>query len=366
MVRWGYIFKKFITGGPVLLYEKRARRLREQHPPAAPSSPPEEHRIHPHNGAEWWYFSGVLATPSRRQPLGFEAVFFRVRWGPESRFLHTAVSDVESGSFTERGSAWGPYVPRQPQLPVLVAVGCNALLLENGHNEILLRTHARQLSLNLHMKPGAVMLQGDEGMTAMQHSSVSCYYSMPHMPTTGTIRLHGTDFSVTGATWFDHQWGDFSVCHPAWDWFSVRLDNGLSAMLFLFRDPPGIRGTGSIHGPSGTRRLSSVSVKALRLFRTRDGVVYPLDWNVSLRGPDHVAATLRITPVFDDQYVTSWSLPSYWEGLCVVEGTVVEGGVVEGVPLHKGQPLRGTAYVELTGYERLQGIDRQDPLLRFS
>lgn len=57
------------------------------------------------------------------------------------------------------------------------------------------------------------------------------------MNTTGTLTIDGRSIDVQGESWFDHQWGGFGKCFPAWDWFSLRLDEGSFVMLYNLKDP---------------------------------------------------------------------------------------------------------------------------------
>ncbi len=355
MMRWGYGLKQALTFLPIRLYEERARRMRMQHPLLPPTFLPQDHQIHGTSSAEWWYFTGVLTTPARQRPVGFEVTFFRVRWGAESRFLHTAVSDITRGTFTTKGAAWGIYPIVRPTPPGVVSLMGNTLSFDEENGEMRIQTKAGQVAIDLRMKAGAVMAQGDGGMIDMTRSShASCYYSLPDMTTAGTIRLKGETLPVTGVTWHDHQWGDFSVQHLAWDWFSLRLDGGLAVMVFAFPDKEGKKCSGNAHGPAGTRVLDSAHVSSRRLFRTRDGITYPLEWDITVSAPGGAYLAFHVKPMFDGQYIISFSIPSYWEGLCTVEGTVLAGGELAGVWLKQDESLTGTAYVELTGYETLR------------
>ena len=65
---------------------------------------------------------------------------------------------------------------------------------------------------------------------------------------------------VTGAGWFDHQWGDFiAVGAGGWDWFAVNLADGTDITLSLVRDADGgyplVYGT-LVHPDGTTRHLT--------------------------------------------------------------------------------------------------------------
>jgi predicted secreted hydrolase len=356
VIRWRYLLKKVITFVPAYLYEERTRRVRAVFPLAASPFRTRDHAMHGSDTVEWWYFTGVLTTPARHRPVGFEVTFFRVDWGLEGRILHTAFTDIERGTFTTRGAAWGFYPTfARPDSREIISVTGSTLAFDQERGEMTLQTRAGGLAIDLHMKAGDIMPQGNDGIIDMLGSpQASCYYSLPDMPTVGTITVGGEQLPVTGVTWHDHQWGSFSLRDLAWDWFSLRLDCGLTIMLFVFSRGGARTYIVSAHGPTGTRVLTSASVSSRRIFRTKDGILYPLEWDVTLGTPDGASLTFHVMPMLDSQYVTSFTVPSYWEGLCSVEGAVLTGGELAGVCLEQGKPLNGTAYVEITGYERLR------------
>jgi predicted secreted hydrolase len=354
-MRWGYLLKKAITFVPTCLYEERARQIRAVFPLAVSPFRMRDHAMHGSDTMEWWYFTGVLTTPARHRPVGFEVTFFRVDWGLESRILHTAFTDVERGTFTTRGAAWGLYPTfARPKPREIVSVMGNALTFDRQRGEMTLRTRADGLAIDLQMKAGDIMPQGNDGIIDMLGSpQASCYYSLPDMPTVGTITVDSEQLPVAGITWHDHQWGSFALRGLAWDWFSLRLDCGLDIMVFAFPGDKTRVCSSTAHGAAGTFVLTPVSVSSRRTFRTNDGILYPLEWDVTLSTPNGASLTFHVMPMLDNQYVTSFTVPSYWEGLCAVEGTVLTGGELAGVCLEQGKHLNGTAYVELTGYERL-------------
>ena len=65
----------------------------------------------------------------------------------------------------------------------------------------------------------------------------SYYYSFTNLATAGMLTVNTTEYTIaSGRTWMDHQWGNYTVLGMKWDWFSLRLDDGSSLMLFQFRE----------------------------------------------------------------------------------------------------------------------------------
>jgi predicted secreted hydrolase len=162
------------------------------------------------------------------------------------------------------------------------------------------------------------------------------------MQAAGTLQVGGQSYQVAGEFWFDRQWGrDLRDPRIAWDWFSLRLDDGLDVMLFVFRDPqvPVVSGT---YMPAEGNPIS-LAADEIAILPTRwwtsphTARTYPVGWSIQV--PSRQLA-LEVSAVADDQEldVISTTLNVYWEGRCEVTGT------------RAGQPVTGSAFVELTNY----------------
>ena len=59
------------------------------------------------------------------------------------------------------------------------------------------------------------------------------------MDTTGNVVFGGSQVSVTGFSWMDHEFGTSALSEDAvgWDWFAVTLDNGV-VLMFAENPPP--------------------------------------------------------------------------------------------------------------------------------
>ena len=164
------------------------------------------------------------------------------------------------------------------------------------------------------------------------------------MTATGNLVLDGETVPVTGQAWFDHQWGDFiSVGGGGWDWFAVNLADGTELTLSLVRDADGSYPLiyGTLVEPSGSVRhldRDAFSVEVTdRWTSPTSGADYPAGWSIEVPGQGLV---IDLRPTVADQELDTRATTGviYWEGSQVVEAT------------RHGRPLRGEAYVELTGY----------------
>jgi predicted secreted hydrolase len=149
------------------------------------------------------------------------------------------------------------------------------------------------------------------------------------LPINGTLRIGDQQHTIIGGRmWMDRQWGDWTGAGQAWDWFSLRFDDGGALMLFQFRDVNQVvvGGNWTFRDKDGLVYYDSdFKVVAKRMFR-----IYPIDWTISLPSLD---AEFEVKPLYDDQTFTG-----LWEGLCDVSGRVGTSR------------LTGHAFVELNNY----------------
>ncbi|MDQ1258140.1 MAG: hypothetical protein QG656_2749 [Candidatus Hydrogenedentes bacterium] len=308
----------------------------------APSTPlefPADHGFHS-NGTEWLYFSGVLQTDAGNE-LGFMFTIFQreslIRSLNEGYFYPCilAVSDPAASAFYSKvtlglfGSSCFP-----DGLPLIEAEGGRIACLPSGDFHV--QADIDGLSIDLNLKPAEEVLpHGEDGLIPMGDGIDSGYYSFTNLPTSGTVSIDGVDHAiVSGRTWMDHQWGNWTDRGMIWDWFSLRFDNGGSLMVFQFRDGANnvIHGNWTYRDADGQVRYGTdFSVAAHRTYTDPEsGDAFPVEWTVAVPSLD---AEFRVTPVLDGQ-----NIYSLWEGLCNVEGAL------------GGSPLTGKAFVELTGY----------------
>jgi predicted secreted hydrolase len=205
------------------------------------------------------------------------------------------------------------------------------------------------VAIDLLLRPGKPpVLQGERGLSrkSAEPGNASYYYSLTRMPTAGTVRIGGERFAVTGASWMDREWSTSSLGKDqvGWDWFSLQLADGWDLMLYRLRRKDGTAdpaSSGTLIGPDigpdgGSRRLNlaEFQIEGSGEWRSpRSGAEYPTRWRVRVPGED---LDLDVRPLLADQELdVSFR---YWEGAVEITGT------------HRGRPVEGHGYVELTGY----------------
>ncbi len=323
---------------------------------------------------EWWYYTGHLRDAQGGR-YGFEYVIFRAERGsfPVSWASHLAITDETNDRFVYAQRAEiGPQVDRSPRVdgePVgfdlslrgldptqpetftqpawsmAGALGRDRLSASLSAAEAAAAAVPGGMALDLELitdLPPA--LHDTDGWIDFGPAGGSYYYSRTRMETSGTIILDGRELTVTGSSWFDHQWGDFiAVGGGGWDWFAVNLDDQTDITISLVRDADGSYPLiyGTLVEPDGrTRHLGrdELSVEVTRRWTSPEsGATYPAGWRIEVPGERLV---IDLAPTVADQELDTRETTGviYWEGSQDVSAS------------RDGRSLGGQAYVELTGY----------------
>ncbi len=326
---------------------------------------PYDHGPHPDYQTEWWYYTGNLVANDGRR-FGYQLTFFRRGITPgdvntrasdwatnQIYFAHFALTDEKNNSHNEteifsRGAAGLAGASGDPFRVWIENWSANGLNADASNVQLKASDGKMALDLNLNSaKPPVV--HGANGVSQKSDAAgnASYYVSVTRMPTQGTLRINGADIPVTGASWFDHEWGTTALGANAagWDWFSIQLDDNRELMFFQIRNKDG-----SIEPlSSGTLVEADGSTKYLK----RDDVKitpqefwtssfsqgkYPAKWRVEIPSAN---VDLTLTPLIADQEMrVSFT---YWEGAVDLAGT------------SNGKNVRGQGYVEMTGYGSARG-----------
>ena len=341
---------------------------------------PADHQLHQPQSivkdttlfVEWLYWTGALRDTETGNLLGFQYTLFQQNLKPGliGYVNHAAISDVynsqhpryryatlpeqanvTNGTDNKRGAYWR-YSDAQTTLTYWEDQ--DAWTIRTSGNVSDDGGHGKNISLNLTLvndklgyylhRPGGVSAMGTcEKTDAENMTGMTYYYSHPALNTTGTVTIDGREVRVSGDSWFDHQWGGFGRCYPAWDWFSMRLDNGSYVMLYnlkdLFsKDIPSMRdltyidssGNSSWWAGDNAANLTSTRWWTSDLF----GFRYPLEWII-----DTPAGRYALEPYFDEQTMNvAKGEVKYWEGMVRVREKD-----------HSGKQI-GIGYMELAGY----------------
>jgi predicted secreted hydrolase len=304
----------------------------------------------PHcSGGEWWYYTGTLTADDGRD-YGVETVIFHappavLRLPINAWVAHFAVLDTTTGAFVyDQDRSLGPRIIDWPgdegfdlYTPLVQMNGLSG----RDHVYASMSDGSYIIDLDLEDLRGPV-LHGGSGYIPYGTDGWSFYYSRPRMQAAGTLQVDGQTYQVAGDFWFDRQWGrDLRDPRIAWDWFSLRLDDGADVMLFVFRDMqvPSVSGTYMpAEGDPVPLAAEDVVILPTRWWASpHTGRSYPVGWSIQVSSQE---LALEVSAVADDQEldVSSTTFNVYWEGLCEVTGA------------RAGQQVTGSAFVELTNY----------------
>lgn len=319
---------------------------------------PRDHGSHPEYKTEWWYYTGHLRTEKGRR-YGFELTFFRVALTPpapkETNWdlqnvmpAHFAVTDLQEKDFRfyEKLNRASPYTADAAvgRLDVFNEAW-RATTNPDGSWRIVARSGKDSIDLTLRTAK-APAVHGENGISVKATTAgyASHYYSMTNMEATGSVNGQ----RASGKVWMDHEFGS-SVLREnqqGWDWFSIQLDNDAEIMLYVIRKTDGsadVTSSGSLVTSDGRVihiRRDQMRITPLSRWKSpKSGATYPMGWRVELP-MFNVSVTVR--PVMNAQELVTHGSTNitYWEGACDVAGSF------------GGTPVRGEAYVEMTGYDK--------------
>lgn len=372
-----------------------------------PGPGPIDLAIHdrPHDSAkmEWWYVNSHLRS-EEGQDYSVFAAFFRVDMSAKdatertyTHFLTWALVDATAGRYfphtlldplspslavediDRRAGRSDPRLMRAMRevlsrnvvplpdrmMPAPATVLLDTLSLDYGGNRfrklsddsyaVDLASTASGVAVQLRFtldKP--VVRHGDAGVVRGLSGEDMFYYFSPRCRVEGTVAVDNKRVNVSGAGWYDHEFGDGDGENPsdakvAWNWVAAQLDNGweLSAYDLVDRADPS-----KSHGrwvvvvdPSGQQHsYDDFAFETLDSWTsTRTFNEYPTRYLLSV---PEAGISLDISAAFPAQeMITIVSAPGFWEGMVEVAGT------------WRGAPVSGRGFVERSGVSVVDTTD---------
>jgi predicted secreted hydrolase len=351
---------------PALLSQEFKRAL-----PGRTFSFPQDHFSHPEFKTEWWYYSGHLYSQEKKS-YGYQLTFFRTGLTRETKnqkskwsiqdlyFAHLAITDeskkkfeyrekISRGSLGEAGAS--PYKTGEKTFRIWIedwSVEGKGPLMQN-HS---LKGGDKKFGIELLLIPEKnPIIHGQNGISqkAEGEGYASHYYSITRLKTEGKMFLQNKEVPVQGISWMDHEFGSSRLreYQVGWDWFSIQLDNRVEFMFYQIRHRNGKidpYSSGTIIFFDGTYQhlhKKEFQIDVLDHWKSsKSGAIYPSKWKIKVPG-HQIDLTLSPT-VKDQELITKESTRvTYWEGSVKVEGK------------YQNHPVKGMAYVELTGYAKI-------------
>ena len=316
---------------------------------------PRDRGSHPDFKTEWWYITGHCTSAGRE--FGFQLTFFRSRvdatQGMTSKFAakqllfaHAAITDVQGKKLwhDQRIARDGFGVASSSESDMAIKLRDWSLMVDGKRYMADLPANDFGLKLQFN-ETQAVLLQGKNGLSRKgpDEKQASYYYSQPQLATTGSLRVQGKAFDVTGTAWLDHEWSQELLAPGVvgWDWIGMNLADGSALTAFRLRDKEGgaVWDGGSFRSPNQLLYVFSkgeVIFKPSRFWKSPlTQTTYPVEWIV--RTP---ADLYTVKAVIDNQELDSRQSTGaiYWEGLSEL--------------LDSNGKLVGKGYLEMTGYSK--------------
>ena len=326
---------------------------------------PRDHGAHFEYRTEWWYVTGLLTDEQQRR-YGFQITFFRQGLEPggpkagESGLrarqivaAHLAIADISGQRFfhVERLRRVGGGLAGASQTDLEVWLDDWRMVRgDDGVIVISARDPEQDIGLDLELRPQRELVRhGNRGYSRKGEAigNASAYLSWTRLAVEGELLLADGRRAVSGAAWFDHEWGTSQLGGGVvgWDWFSLRLDDGRDLMLYRLRRSDGGAdpySSGTVIGGAGavsTLARDDAAIDVLERWTSpTTGARYPIRWR--LRVPAH-DVDLEVHALLADAELDGSATTGviYWEG-----------------PVEASGSQNGEGYVEMTGYAgSLQG-----------
>lgn len=316
---------------------------------------PRDHGAHPETRTEWWYVTGDLRDEEGRE-MGYQITFFRQgidaskkEEGESSlrpRHLlvgHLGLALVGSSGYRQaqrvRRAGGGLASFSETDLRIVLE-DWEMERNDDGSLRLLARDLEKGFGIDLLARPTkAPVLHGAGGLSPKGpgKGNASAYVSYSRMETAGKLFLDGAEMTVTGESWFDHEWGTSQLGEGVvgWDWFALRLDNRKELMVYRLRLADGSASpysAGTLVGPSGKSRpisFADVELTSTSTWKSPvTGAVYPSGWRLIIESE---GLDLVLTPRVKSAELDGRDSVgiAYWEGPVIVTGSVTGAGFVE-------------------------------------
>ncbi len=280
---------------------------------------------------EWWYYNGHLRTESGKR-YSFHHTVFLVSNLTTHMVSHVSLSDHQNGKHYTAQRRTGGNPSKNIKNGFDFKHGDWLMAGGNGNDRLEVNTENFNFALNLVSKQDPVYHGGD-GIISLGDAGDSYYYSRTRMAISGTITIGGESEKVSGISWFDHQWGDFSVGLLSWDWFSLQLNDGVDVMIYQLRDKSNkpLLYTASISKNGVTETLLDDEFKTIpgeEWQSSQSNIVYPIEWAIDIpeKGINIKINSINKESEFDAM-LTSYNV--YWEGAVQVSGSHTGLGFME-------------------------------------
>lgn len=198
------------------------------------------------------------------------------------------------------------------------------------------------------------ILHGDNGVVSGVDGEDMFYYFNPRCDVTGAVNVKEENHQLQKSLgWYDHEFGfggsQSSESKVGWSWLSTQLDNGTELSVYdLFDTGDKSINCGHwgvfIDQDGNSHRFTEFNLVPVKIWRGYSTFTdYPVSWELEIPS---LKINLEVTASFNEQeFITSNSEPSIWEGRVAVSGSV------------NGESIAGPGFVECAGYGITDNMD---------
>jgi predicted secreted hydrolase len=317
---------------------------------------PQDHLAHNDFKIEWWYLTANLTTLAG-EDIGVQWTQFRIgltplanlqapsknKWITNQLYMaHAAITTKSEHLIAEKWSRAHPKLAGVDPKPFRVySQNWQWLSQSDQLFPATLNVKDEEFGYQLQLdSQQPLQLQGEQGYSrkSADKSVASYYYSQPFIDVTGQITRHGIIEEVTGKAWLDREWSSqfLTKAQQGWDWFSLRLDDDSTMMVFRLRGQTDKQHfysarrmftDGSGHNITSKDNPGDILMEPTQWQQTALGN-HPIAWRIQIKSEAIDIITQALNPNSDMLVSTS-----YWEGPIIISGS------------HQGE-----GYMELTGY----------------
>lgn len=301
---------------------------------------------------EWWYYNGKLESTDGEE-LSYECAIFQMKMPLPTgdviieHWSHLIVADQEKSLVYFNDANFTPETANVSNEKLDINYGDQFQLkretVANSNHSInnlkcaVTGVDGTPISVDLFMMPIAdpLMVNGT-GQMDMPDGGNTYYYSETRAVTSGTVTIADKEYTINPAkstSWMDHQWGDFFPMAHGWDWFSVRLENGLDALIFVHTATDGtpVGGQATLIMPDGSTRVvpfENMNYEPMNYWTSPlSGKTFALSHLISI---PEIDLNLEVLARFAEQ-----DIDGMWEGLCDVNAT------------YRDEKVKGFSFMEL-------------------
>lgn len=278
----------------------------------------------PHQTArESWVFNGHLRTESG-ESFSFHYAVFLTKDLVSHMATHASLVDHQNGKqyTAQHKTVWNSFASTNNRFEFVH--GDWLMLGGNGEDRLQIVTDDFSFDLSLTSNQ-APIFHGENGIISAGNNDTSHYYTRPRMTTSGTLTIGETAKQVTGISWFDHQWGEFSVGLTTRAWLGLQLKDGIDVMIYRLANnvtSPSLYGGSISHGGITEILLEDdlTVVPGKKWTSSKSSISYPLEWKLDIPSKKINVTIQEINENNEfDAVLTSYNF--FWKGPVKVHGS---------------------------------------------